>query len=586
MIDDIKFTAALNRFYTKDNLYNIYEEYLIDLIADGLIGKDYSIVKLSLVNIDTDKDFFINLLKEVYSKDLFPIFIDKLDKNIKDIFLSILWGEDYELSKTEVNQVFLDKSSYKDENINPKYSFFKFSRKSLNKVYIDIDYDIKRVLRLYLLEKYDKFHLREFKKVNSTFNANNENEFISNVGKYQELFNQGKIMISGTGKVLKDSKKNIKKFCGITEYYENIKNLDLLKSEIVCIFLLLMNLTTREKDYFSSKNMKNIALDFMMGNFVSEENNFPFSNFVLSYLKGIKNIWGNKENTRKTFLSIFNLLKEIEPDSFFSVDDIIEKFIYRDVDTDIIDSEYVMDYIYINEANYERSRIDSYYKYINYIIKPMIKGYLFILSTIGVFEAYYDMPEGSKKLYLKSDFLTAYDGLKYIKLTNFGLFVFDKINSYTFSSKFIKTEIQLDEKLLIVTILGESPTKRMFLESIAQKIGSNLYKITSDSFLKRVKNIRDFNERLSEFKTNISGEDLPENWTIFFENLHEKLNSIKVADDYIILKLSDNKELISIVSRDKRIKEISLKAEGYHLLVKKENYDELYKIFKDYGYYI
>jgi len=56
--------------------------------------------------------------------------------------------------------------------------------------------------------------------------------------------------------------------------------------------------------------------------------------------------------------------------------------------------------------------------------------------------------------------------------------------------------------------------------------------------------------------------------------------------DYTILKLENNKELIQTVIKDSRFKKLSLKAEEYHLLVKKENLKEVIKIFSEYGYYI
>ena len=73
---------------------------------------------------------------------------------------------------------------------------------------------------------------------------------------------------------------------------------------------------------------------------------------------------------------------------------------------------------------------------------------------------------------------------------------------------------------------------------------------------------------------------------LFRSNLEKKFNSVKIEDDYVILKLEDNKELIQIVIKDSRFKKLSLKAEEYHLLVKKENLKEVIKIFSEYGYYI
>ena len=93
-------------------------------------------------------------------------------------------------------------------------------------------------------------------------------------------------------------------------------------------------------------------------------------------------------------------------------------------------------------------------------------------------------------------------------------------------------------------------------------------------------------ERIERFKENIDNKELSQNWEEFFESLEKKFNSVRIEDDYTILKLENNKELIQTVIKDSRFKNLSLKAEEYHLLVKKENLKEVIKIFSEYGYYI
>jgi len=121
---------------------------------------------------------------------------------------------------------------------------------------------------------------------------------------------------------------------------------------------------------------------------------------------------------------------------------------------------------------------------------------------------------------------------------------------------------------------------------IATKIKDNMFKVTYDSFSKSVKTYDELVERIEKFKENIDNKKFTPNWEDFFENLEKKFNSVKIEDDYIVLKLKNNKELIQTVIRDKRFKTLALKGEEYHLLVKRENLKELIKIFSEYGYYI
>ena len=126
----------------------------------------------------------------------------------------------------------------------------------------------------------------------------------------------------------------------------------------------------------------------------------------------------------------------------------------------------------------------------------------------------------------------------------------------------------------------------MFFEKIGTKVKDNMFKLTYDSFIKGIKTYDELMERIEKFKENIDNKKLTSNWEDFFENLEKKFNSVKIEDDYIVLKLKNNKELIQTVIRDKRFKNLALKGEEYHLLVKRENLKELIKIFSEYGYYI
>ena len=126
----------------------------------------------------------------------------------------------------------------------------------------------------------------------------------------------------------------------------------------------------------------------------------------------------------------------------------------------------------------------------------------------------------------------------------------------------------------------------MFFEKIGTKVKDNMFKLTYDSFIKGIKTYDELMERIEKFKENIDNKKFTPNWEDFFENLEKKFNSVKIEDDYIVLKLKNNKELIQTVIRDKRFKNLALKGEEYHLLVKRENLKELIKIFSEYGYYI
>lgn len=232
---------------------------------------------------------------------------------------------------------------------------------------------------------------------------------------------------------------------------------------------------TRNENYFQTANAKNIVLDFMKGNYIFKNNanvgirsNFAYLPYIINYLKGFSKYEKISERANIVFPNINSVLAEINISETIAVKNIINTLMCRNIDLEILDYDYIRENTYINESNYERTKINTYDKFVDYLIEPMIKSYIFFLGLLGVFEIYYDLPSECKTLYLKNDFLSSYDGIKYIKFTDFGAYVFDKISSYNFDIESAESGVSLHDNLLIATVFGDAPLERMFLK-IMQK---------------------------------------------------------------------------------------------------------------------
>lgn len=376
----------------------------------------------------------------------------------------------------------------------------------------------------------------------------------------------------------------MKKYCNINEYYENSKDLDFLKTETIALFFFLVKEKYMNEEYFRVSNIKKIVQDFLNGELIQEEN-YHYTSLYLNYLKGVKNIWKSKEEIKRGLITIKKIIDEIPDDKIVSVDNIIKTILYRDEFIEIIDIKDAYDYIYINEANYERTKILNYERYLAYVVIPFIKSVLFLLGTMGVLELYYDYPSINNCLYLKNGYLSKYDGLKYIKITALGKYCLGRIDDFDFAHTKDEGEVILDEDRLIATIIGDVPVKTMFLERVSQKIAGNKYKFTKENFLRGINGYKELQERIAEFKVKIS-DNLNELWQGFFDDLVEKSSAIKAEHQFVVLKLKNDRELISTITKDERFKPLLLKGEDFHILVKSENVGQVVDLFKEYGYYV
>lgn len=574
---------AMFQFYQRENLFRLYKTYLLDWIAEGYIGKELDVFSISMIGPTTEKETFLSLLEEVYfSKEIFQKVFTGLDQEVQKIFETLAWGERYYLSFEEKEKYYSEENRFLKE-LSGKYSFFRLAKDAKNRDYFELHYDILRYIRQFM-KKPKEIHLQAIHSPKYMKKENNEEEILENLTKYFEFYEQGGIALSSSGKILKESKLNMKKYCNISEYYIDAKDLDYLKTETISLFFFLLKDEYKRVDYFQANNIKTIVQDLLSTDLVKEEN-YAYCSLFLNFLKGVKNIWQHSENLKECFQSILEVLEELESGMLVSIDNIIKSILFQDKFYELIDIQDVKDYIYINEANYERTRITNYDRYRDYIVIPFIKSFFFLLGTLGIFELYYNMPDEDSYLYLKNGYLSKYDGLQYIRLTKLGEYVLGKRESYEFKKVTEESEILLDEEHLIITLLGDAPTKTMFLERIGQKIASNKYKVTKESFLRNLEENSSLQERIEEFHSKIPNPK-PQIWIDFLEELAVKSRAIIWKPEYRVLKLKEDKELISIVSKDKRFQEFILRGEEYHIFVKEENMGALSKLFKEYGYYM
>lgn len=578
-----RFREALNEFYSKEVLFKLYTKYFLDWIAEGYIGSNLGLFEISLISENSNKQTFLDLLEQFYSKEeIFCTVFETLDTEVKNVFEEIAWNGKFFISNRE-QYLKLENNYDLNKDLKEEYLFFKIEKDIKKGEYLFLDYDILRVIRRFM-KKSKEYNIIPQKKIDASLVNNNEKELIENFKMYFEFYSQGGIKLSSSAKILKESKLNMKKYCNISEYYEDSKDLDYLKTETIALFFFLVKDKYIDEKYFKVSNIKNVVNDFMSGELIKDEN-YHYTSLYLNYLKGVKNIWKSKEEIKRGFATIKKIISEFPDDKPVSVDNIIKAILYRDEFIEIIDVKDAYDYIYINEANYERTKILNYEKYQMYVVIPFIKSVLFILGVLGVFEIYYDYPSINNSLYLKNGYLSKYDGIKYIKFTELGRYCFDRVDEYDFKNAKEDGEVILDEDRLIATVMGDAPVKTMFLERVAHRIATNKYKFSRENFLRGVGSSKDIEERINEFYSKITPEP-SKIWREFFEDLLEKSSAIKADNQFVVLKLKNDKELIKTITRDERFKPLMLKGEDFHLLIKSENVSEVISLFKEHGYYV
>lgn len=582
-----KFKNSITNFYTRDGIYSLYKEYFINWIADGYIGLHLDIFEVSLLSEKSNKSIFIDLLEEAfYKKETFIEIFNSLDEEIKEIFRSIIWSGKYILEGSQIEKFFEKDHTYEtSDNLKDRYKFFHYKKNKVAKDepgYLYLDNDIIRKIRPHCPNKVRDYFIHPIENPIYTYKHNSEEEICKKYGLYYNFYSQGNIKLSSSLKLLKESKRDMQKYCDISEFYSENKDLDYLKTETMGLLFYLMKDKYLIPENFKMDKFKYIINEFLNGNLV-KNSGYEYTTKYLNYLKGVKNI-KKTENLTRSLETIVKLIMELPSEKTISVSNIINYLVYRDEFLEIIELKDVYDYVYINESNYGRTRISQYDEYHKYIVEPFVKSIFFLLGSLGLFTLYYDLPSGNNGLYLKNNYLSKYDGLKYIELTKLGEYVLGRTDNYAFAEENEDAEIVYDEDLLLITIIGSAPIMSMFLEKLSLKIGENKYKMDNGRFLKGIETIKELEDRIKEFKNKFY-KDLPRVWEIFFDNLRSKVNFLVCESDIKVFKVREDKEFFKILATESKLKEYILKAEGFYILVKEEDVSKVKSILSKYGYF-
>lgn len=208
---------------------------------------------------------------------------------------------------------------------------------------------------------------------------------------------------------------------------------------------------------------------------------------------------------------------------------------------------------------------------------PFIKGFLFLLASLGVVEVAYGEHDSQSASYCCS--------LRYVRLTPLGKYVLNLQQEYTpETSNECFFEINADD--MIVRSTSEDNPYEALLTDIATPIGRHRYKVTSGSFLGNCTKQKDIEDKISFFRKHVC-KQLPQNWESFFNTLLQQCNPLqKVSNEkYRVYQLkAEDKELQRLVSTDPYLRQYTKRAEDYLLLIETEHLREVTNRLRSFGY--
>ena len=441
--------------------------------------------------------------------------------------------------------------------------------------------DMKALLK-FLYEVPEDFDLVAVDKpLESEFTYSNENEIFSFINTISQMLKSNLVEFGKTNeKPLAKTINILKASSGINEFYSE-KKLDTFATDML----------TRSFSYYfwASKKFKDKELDSLK-EFVLEKFQDKYYFFITRILAShLKKIRYDHHYLKEypMFEVISGIISEMPKNSWVGIENIKKYCTYREYKFHL-EGKYKTDQYQLEcEVNGEVFNIygDEYYSVI--FFEPIIKGLFFYLGALGLVELKYNKPISPYNFSAKSKpYISSWDGLNYVKLTKLGEYVFGFIDSYE-QKDIVKntTKLKFDEYKPIISVDKQDTIMQAKLEPYTEKYDEDRYILSHSKFFRDCKNKKSLELKIDSFYKQVEINP-PKVFTEFFEEIKINSNLLKKDLKQVVIELQDNKKLLNLFMKNKKLQELIIKAQGYRIIVLKDNISKLTKIVKDNGFFV
>ncbi len=586
--------------FKRDNFMNIYRKIIISMyeankslmVQNGFDENEILELKASVTYSKFTKSDYCNIVSKLFrNKEIYQFFLTFLNPDVRKVFDALVWKET--LSEEEVkNEI----GVYIFDNVEKKlYGNRSHFEKEFRKEFMvfavetqsDYDYsaggykknffiEIPKELRKVLIDYYDKPLHYNFvpltEEPQTEFVASNESEIFATLPNLISYNKQGNIKTSGPGKVMANTLGKIRKTLNINELYPETapKEIQQLKTYLLASMVVCEDKPKKDETFLG------LLKAYLDVTYIKKYNSHTH---ILTSLKGGHNLY-NVFDLETIFIQVLKFLPQNE---WVSVQNIIDFTTLRGYEFKISNINEMVSYLtYETEGKYGKQKTNitkANYKY--FTNEPFIKGNLMLWGCYGMLDLAYDTIDTTE---LGKTYFSVYDGLKAVRLTNLGAYLLGKTANYEAPEVKNSYELTFSSDNLIILVDGETNLTDILLANYADKVGSNRYAVSNESFLKNIANKKDLKLKVDIFKQIVSS-NFPANWKKFFDELDRKVHPLKQLDDVMVFKIpSDDPELIKLLIQNQSIKKLLIKAEDYQIIVNKKDYPTLRTKLKTYGY--
>jgi len=179
--------------------------------------------------------------------------------------------------------------------------------------------------------------------------------------------------------------------------------------------------------------------------------------------------------------------------------------------------------------------------------------------------------------------ISPYDPAAFVRVTDFGAWCLG-LSKEKPAAAARSFEAIADKELLLVTFKGKSIERRLFLESIGEKLGEERYRVTEASFIRGCERLSDIKQRVADFKKLIEAEPSPR-WTEYFASVLSRAELFAKPIPALLFPLPKDPALAKAVVSDPSLRPFIIRAEGSGIVVRSADHRKFMKALSAAGFF-
>lgn len=270
----------------------------------------------------------------------------------------------------------------------------------------------------------------------------------------------------------------------------------------------------------------------------------------------INQIKGQKGKSQKYFTNVLSrrdacieTLRACPPEQWVSFDDYLRLMAVERQFFNVTLEPYSL---YIGDSTYGRIHDDTFLT--NVYTRCLMMEYF---ATLGIVDIAYVTPDNAQDNYYDRwgqydlDYLSVYDGLKYIRLTKLGAYVLGVIDTYTDVSDSTKTSIALLSENRVQFMQSPATSERVFLTNYADEVNDQVWQLCTSKLLSHIENGGDLEEIQSFLSERDEQPYFPTQIEHLFKTLESNKNAVRLEGRFLLLKCDTESIARNIASAPK-----------------------------------